>query len=114
MQCDATFLSIHQVLRLHEGGTFTFHPIRIVILFSLISLFSREISTELVFLIQHMFAVFSDLIGPGSSRDVPGSIFSPFAAFPIFRAPDPRSVPILRGRNFSVPFDHCGTSVSRF
>lgn len=72
MQCDATFLSIHQVLRLHEGGTFTFHPIRIVILFSLISLFSREISTELVFLIQHMFAVFSDLIGPGSSRDVPG------------------------------------------
>lgn len=64
-----------------------------------------------MFLIQHMFAVFLGLIGPESSQDVPGSIFSPFAAFPIFHVRDPPSVPILYGRNFSVSFDRRKTSV---
>lgn len=99
------FHELISLLWLYEESTFTFHPSLASHLFSLISLFPLENPTELVFLIQHMFAVFPDLIGPESSRDVPSSIFSPFAAFPIFRVRDPRSVPISRGHNFSVPFD---------
>jgi len=59
----------------------------------------------------HVLTVFSGLIGPESSRDISGSIFSPFAAFPIFRTRYPRGVPISRGRNFSVSFDCRGASV---
>lgn len=105
------FHELISLLWLYEESTFTFHSSLASLLFSLISLFSRENPTELVFLIQHMFAVFSDLIGPESLRDVPGSIFSPFAAFPIFRVRDSRSVPISRCHNFFVPFDRRGISV---
>lgn len=107
MQYDTTFSSTHQsALIACTRKAFTFRPARVFPF--LISSFSREISTEL--LIQHMFTVFSDLIGP-KRRLVPSSIFSPFAAFPIFRARDPRGVPISCDRNFSVSFDRRGTSV---
>lgn len=80
MQFLHEFISL---LWLCEESTFTFHSSLASHLFSLISLFSLENPTELVFLIQHMFAVFSDLIGPESSRET--SLVLSFRRLPLFQ-----------------------------
>jgi len=111
MRRDAIFLSIHQVpLWLHEREhiyiSFDSCPCPFSLYLS--SFFERLWS---VFLIQRVFAIFSGLIGSGGSQDVFGSIFSPFAVFPIFRTRDLRCVPISRSYNFSLPSWNIGFTI---
>lgn len=104
---------IHPSVRFDCTREAHLHFVQLNVFPFLISSFSREISTELVFLIQHMLAVFSGLIGPESSRDVPRFYLLAFCRFSNFScARSARcGVPISCGRNFSVSFDRREASV---